>query len=149
MKADIVAAEAKLDQTVIAFEFNLQNHGRTPAIVTEVEIDIGVVGRAPNGPSYSKVNNARLEEIIGSGIMSRNFERHLTINQVIGPHRAIALIYGFVLYRDMSGRHYQHGFGFHWSSQEWGFQASGRYASYNYDHEITAPPDAIPGTISD
>jgi hypothetical protein len=149
MKAHIMPTETNPEQTAIVFEFNLQNHGRTPAIVTEIEADIDIVGLAPKEPSHSKVSNFRRREIIGSGITSQKIERPLTINQVIGPHRAIALIYGFVRYNYTSGRHYKHGFGFHWSSEEGSFQASARYEAYNYDYETTAPPDAVPSTISD
>jgi len=151
-----VAAIPTDKKTAIDFKYSLQNHGRMPAVVYEVKHDLGHItyhrgenrgldSMPPAKPIYNEQGKQIIIEVIsGLGGKTKEYVWTYYPKERTGPFGHIPVIYGWIRYRDASGRRYKAGFGFTWAGDQFSPYDG---EAYNYDIELKPGEDEEPPPI--
>lgn len=128
----------------IEIQYKIINHGRTPAIIYQCLFTVNYIifGKEklvppvlpPALPDYSSAVPQYVMEMLSPG-RETFAERHkLPSREDVDntPTGDIPVIFGYLRYRDVAGRHYQSGFGYTWV----GGKLRPSNDRYNYDREI-------------
>jgi hypothetical protein len=127
----------------ISYAFN--NHGRTPAIIYEINFCMRLFVDLPAHPEYGEDTIMRGENIIGTNAQTLTYttvpiqfspEEQQRMMRCIEEEKRRFFFYGYVEYRDVFGNKYRRGHGFMYVPKLNVVSAAGGTA-YNYDHKIS------------
>lgn len=145
------------DKTPNTFRFTctFHNYGRMPAIVErtyfdmfmwEIEAGTGkIISEPPETPAYEETGGIREYKVVGQGEDSQSYTRIITHEAIRENQGFFArkwpLVFGYIRYRDLSGRRFQCGFGFNFlGAISFGIHTR----QYNYDRELEPADDEAP-----
>ncbi len=144
--ARTVAPDGRIMDVPVVFDvkYTLHNHGRTPAILTEVQFIIEFIDALPIPPNYkgSRGQQPMLGEvIIGSNLPSEEYASSAYSFSAHDHQRIMSDIedrelyfFGYVRYRDVFGNRYIRGHAMTYIRNYRAFHVRGG-DSYNYDHK--------------
>lgn len=130
---------------------DIKNYGRSPAFVNEVLINTTVGEALPDTPIYTRLRYYQEEFVVDSGIV-RPFDETIIFGEIVLPKEQLIdlveesstlFIYGYVLYRDLWGVAYKHGFIYAWVFGSNRFLVPQCYTTYRYQRKVedeTAQP---------
>jgi hypothetical protein len=119
LTVDYMKRAEKVGQARYYVNFELLNHGRTPAMIESIQTTMEVHPFLPPEPNYSSgmfEHNAQIDRVIDGKDKSATLETYIrfTPDDFLAYQRGVKniFLYGRIVYKDMTGAEYQTAFGY-------------------------------------